>query len=351
MDVSSPERIILRKITVASIFFIFLLLTSINNIKSQTIGKNYALLVAGLGGEIQYSEKFITYLENSRNALINNFKFPEANVVVLAEPLHQSKSFVNGISNAENIRNEIIAISQKVTEFDNIFIFLFGHGNYDGKNAKLNIPRRDLNDLDYANLLNHFKTNRLVFVNTACSSSPFSKVLSGPNRIIITATNRPTQRTLTVFPEYFVAGLTGAAADLDKNGKLSVLELFKYSAEHTSRHFLDNNHLPTEYAMIEDTGDRRAFRLNELDDSNDGNLAALTFFKNRFIELASGGTTVKDSIYFTLLKEQEGFEAEIVKLKSSKENYDENEYYSKLEALIVKLANLNDQLDNLKEKK
>ena len=189
-----------------------------------------------------------------------------------------------------------------------------------------------------------------MFVNTASSIFPFTKVLSGTIRVIITATNRPTQRLITVFPEYFVKGLSDPAADLDKNGALSILELFKYSADHTSRYYSDNNHLATEFAVIEDTGDRKAFRLNELEDSNEGSLAALTYFKSRYSHLAKGVSSSSDSLTSARVKELEIIELEIAELKSVKQTYDENEYYSKLEKLMIRLTKISQQLDSLKVK-
>jgi hypothetical protein len=49
-----------------------------------------------------------------------------------------------------------------------------------------------------------------------------------------------------------------------------------------------------------------------------------------------------------LLAEKEEVELAIAKLKSHKDQYDEQEYYSKLEQLLVQLAGLNEQIEKIK---
>jgi len=314
-------------------------------LRTQTAGKKYALLIGGLGGEARYSEKFYQFLSDSRKALVENFHFLPENVMVLAEPRYQNETWINGISSADEIRKMFIYFSERMTQDDNIYIILFGHGNYDGRNAKVNIPRRDLNDEDFAELLDTLKANRIVFINTASVSFPFIKTLSSRNRIIITATNRPTQRNVTVFPEYFVQGLTDPDSDLDKNEDLSVLEIFMYASQQTGRFYSDNNHLATEFAMLEDTGDKRAFRESELKNSGEGILAGVTYLRRRVHIAASGESAQQDSVLSNLLKEKEKVELEIARLKNRKDRTNEQAYYEKLEALLVRLARLNDRLE------
>ena len=331
-------------------FFTYLLLVLIivagnDALGIQTAENRYALLIGGLGGESRYSEKFYQLLADSRKALVDDFHFPPNNVMVLAEPRYQNETWINGTSSADQIRKMFVYFSERLTQNDHIYIILFGHGNYDGKNAKVNIPRHDLNDEDFAELLDMLKANRIVFINTASASYPFIQKLSSRNRIIITATNRPTQRNVTVFPEYFIQALTDPASDLDKNGDLSVLEIFNFASQKTGRFYSENNHLATEFAMLEDTGDKRAFRESELQNSGEGILAGVTYLRRQGHIAASGESVKQDSILINLLKEKEQIELEIARLKNQKDRFDEQVYYEKLEALLVRLAKINDRLE------
>ena len=317
---------------------------------SQTPGQNYALLIGGLGGEERYSQEFFSYLKETYDVFTNKFKLAPENIRVLTEQAYANEPFIYGVSTAENIKDSFRYFAGKITNNDDIYIILFGHGNFDGKNSKLNIPRRDLSEVEYAELIESLNGRRVIFVNTASSSFPFIKYLSSINRIVITATSSPTQRNLTVFPEFFVKGLSDADADLDKNDKLSVLELFKYASQRTERYFSEEDHLATEYAILEDTGDREGFRVNELEQNGEGLLAEVTYINRQVLASSLPELMQKDSTVVNLIKEQEELELRIAKLKKDKSNFKETEYYTKLEELLVKLAQITERLEKKKDK-
>ena len=87
------------------------------------------------------------------------------------------------------------------------------------------------------------------------ASFPFLEHLAGPQRIVITATDSVAQRFDTVFPEYFVRALTDPAADLDKNGRVSVWEAFAAASMGVRRYYTQRGQLATERALIDDNGD------------------------------------------------------------------------------------------------
>ena len=70
---------------------------------------------------------------------------------------------------------------------DTVFIVLIGHGTFDGKIAKFNLPGPDMTPADFAPLLKKFASRRLVFVNTSSSSAPFVEALSGEGRTVVAA--------------------------------------------------------------------------------------------------------------------------------------------------------------------
>jgi len=199
---------------------------------SQTTANNYAILIGGLGGGSEYSEKFQQYLLDTWKTLVQEFKFPQENIIVLSESGPEDEGFINDISTMENIIKHFEYLSEKIGPDDNLFILLFGHGSFDGKSAKLNIPRKDLTDKEYAELVDKITASRIVFINTASASAPFIEHLSAPGRIVITATKSGTQKNQPLFAGYLVEALQNAASDLDKNGNLSVL---KYLNLHRKR--------------------------------------------------------------------------------------------------------------------
>ncbi len=306
---------------------------------AQDAGTRYALLIAGLGGDPAYTDRFGDYLNETRSLLVNRYGMPGDQVYVLGENALAGRPFVDDVSTAENVRSYFDRLSRRATPDDHVYVILFGHGSYDGARARLNIPRRDLDDADFGELLDGLDAGRIVFVNTASASGPFAESLSGPDRVVITATATGTQRDETVFPRYFIEGLRSADADLDKSGGVSVLELFRYAAGEAARSFDAGGQLATEHAMLHDGGDGAAARFDKVDGSGQGALASVTFLRPLDV-LAD-----VDEADRPLLREREALQRSIAELRAGKAGMNEEAYYAELEQLLVRLAELNERLE------
>ncbi len=307
--------------------------------EAQEAGSRYALLIGGLGGDASYTERFGGYLDETRSALVEHFGIPADHVTVLAENLLVDRPFVDDVSTAENIREAFARLSAAATPDDHVYVILFGHGSYDGARAQLNIPRRDLTDADYADLLDGVDAGRIIVINTSSASGPFAATLSSPDRIILAATATGTQRDETVFPRFFVEALRSPDADLDKSGGLSVLELFRFTADEVARSFVATGHLATEHAVIDDDGDGEPTRFDRLDNGADGALAAVTYLRP---PASMAAVSEADR---PLLRERESLQREIADVKSRKASMPEDAYYDALEEVLLELARLNERLD------
>ena len=307
---------------------------------AQDAGTRYALLVGGLGGNPTYTEQFGTYLGETRALLVDRYGIQEDQVHVLGENAVVDRSFVDDVSSSDNIRSYFDRLSRQVTPDDHVYVILFGHGSYDGARTQLNIPRRDLDDEDFGALLDGLDAGRIIFINTASASGPFTQTLSGPDRIVITATATGTQRDETVFPRYFIEALRSVDADLDKSGGLSVLEVFRYASGEAARAFEAAGQLATEHALLEDSGDGEGVRHDEIDGSSEGALASITFLRPPDV-LAN-----VDEADRSLLRERETLQRSIAGLKSRKSEMDDDAYYAELESLLVQLAQLNERLES-----
>lgn len=330
------------KAILLAIMFVFLLFSQ--GLEAQSMSQRYALLISGLGGTEEHRVKFHQYLEDTREILTDRFQFSEDNIVVLADTQSPGETFIDGISNAENIRKVFSDLSGKMTPQDDLFVILFGHGSYDGQNAMLNIPRQDLKDVEYAALLASLDAHRIVFINTASCSGPFVEVLSAPNRVIITATRSGGERLETVFPLYLVSAMRESGADLDKNDELTLLEVFDYASQSTMKYYTGKEQLATEHALLEDTGDRIGTRIEELSESDEGKLASTVYLLRPTSLLAVSAT---DSTTIRLLQEKDQVNGEIYQLRAEKDNYQEYIYFNRLEPLFVRLARINDALERL----
>ena len=306
---------------------------------AQVDHDRHVLLIGGLGGEPAYQDRFASYLAETRASFENRFGIPAANVTVLAEESVADRPFVSDVSTAENIRSAFDRLADDLSPDDHLYVILFGHGSFDGTHARLNIPRRDLDDADYAALLDEISAGRIIVINTSSASGPFASALSAPDRILISATATGTQRDETVFPQFFVEALKSDAADLDKSGGISVLEAFRFAAEEVARSFEAAGQLATEHAVLDDDGDGEPTRFDRLDDGTDGALAGVTF-----IRPAAALANISEADR-PLLRERETLHREIADLKNRKAAMSEDAYYAALEEVMLRLARLNERLD------
>lgn len=304
-------------------------------VSSANAQERYALIIGGLGGAPEQTSRIASHLENTYNALVGPLGFENEHVTVLAERALAGGEYVHGESTAENIRGHFAELSNDLAPEDELYILLFGHGSYDGEQSALNIPRRDLSGNDYAALADDLQVNRSIWICTMSASGPFIQALSAPERIVITATRTGTQRNQTIFPEYLIEALVEPAADLDRDGNLSLREVFQYTAEQTARHYEHDGHLATEHSLLDDNGDREGTRVEMLDESTDGFAAGVTWLKRSQM-------LVGDPI---LVSERTTLEGQIALLKARKRELEVNTYYAELETLFIALARLNERIE------
>lgn len=331
--------------------FAFLLLVSAPGMRlhAQEGSSRHALLIAGLGGTPEYTSQYHTWLFETRKALIDRFMFAPEDITVLADSKSDEEAFIDDISSADNITAAFDSLAEAVTARDDVYIILFGHGSYDGKNAMLNIPRQDMKDIDYAELVNAIDAHSIVFINTASCSAPFITHLSAPGRIVITATKSATERNETIFPEFLAEALNSETADRDKNGDLSLLEVFNHAAELTARWYEDSGHLATEHPVMDDTGDRHGFGVLDLAENGEGDYAGALFLLDRSRVMASAIASTNDAELAGLFDEQLQVTQDISRLKADKSQYPETEYYSMLEPLLIRLARITGEIEDRRE--
>lgn len=317
----------------------FMLLVSSNVLYAQETENRYALLIGGLGGSPELTEKFKGYLFETRKALIDGMAMPAENITLLGENSISSASFVDGVATADNIRLQFDALQERVGPADLVLVVLFGHGSFSNGEARLNIPRRDLSQHDFASLVDGLDASRIVFVNTGSASAPFVEALSGNNRMVITATRTGSQKNETSFPRFMVESLTSPATDRDKDGRISVKEVFEYAAERTDQMFADNGNLATENALLDDNGDQEGSRLEELENGADGHLASITYLSG---DSATSGVLAERAGSTAWQLEKSEVELAIANLKSRKASMDADVYYAELETLFVQLARGNE---------
>jgi hypothetical protein len=162
-----------------------------------------------------------------------------------------------------------------------LWIVLIGHGTWNGATANFNLAGPDVSAKELDQWLSSVSRPTIV-INGASCSSPFIDRLSGPDRVIVTATRSGSEQNYTRFRETIASAFGDPAADLNHDEAVSVREAFIKAVAETEAFYRSQGRLVSEHALLDDNGDRRGSSAELLtgkqtpkgDEVIDGDLAA-----------------------------------------------------------------------------
>jgi hypothetical protein len=290
-----------------------------------TAQERYAVIVSGATGGTPYAEQYAGWTVALSETLVGRLGFQRERVSVLSETADPQQA-----ATAANVRRAFAALASAVERDDLLFVMLIGHGTFDGADAKFNLVGPDLEAAEWASLFEGIR-GRVVFVNGAAASFPFIERLSAPNRIVLSATGSPAERFATVFPAYFVAAFGEPAADIDKNGRVSIWEAFAWAAAGVRRYYRERGQLATERALLDDDGDGQG--REAAGQGTDGALASRTY-----LDRPDPGAAPTDEVLVDLLLQQASLAAEVEELQVKRAFMSAGEYAREFERVMVALA-------------
>ena len=297
--------------------------------------RTHLLIVSGLGGEPKYSEQFRNWGLALADVARKRYGMPDSEVVYLAEEGAKDVR-IAGVSTKVNVEGTLSRFAKNAGPGDAIVIVLIGHGSGSQDESKISLPGPDMSARDFAKDLAAFKTQQVGFVDLTSASGDMLPLLSAPNRVIITATKSSFERNESVFVKYFVAALTGDGADIDKDGRVSLLEAYRYAVTETKRYYDDNGRLQTEHAQLDDDGDKKGTAEPDMRVAiGDGALARRIFLGGGVFASMAGAN---DPRLASLYKERFTLEGRIDELKKRKTSMSADAYDDALETLLVELA-------------
>jgi len=282
--------------------------------------QTHLLVVVGVGGSPDHVKRFHGYGASIVDAATKG-GLPAAQITYLADRPEETTG-ADARSTRDNVSKALSDLASKAGANDEIFIVLIGHGAFDGKQGTFNLGGPDLTADDYATLLGAFKTQRIVFVNTASSSGAFLAPLAGPARTIVTATRTGGERNETRFAEHFVTAWNTESADSDRNGRISVQEAFEYARLNVEASYKQTGHIPTEHPT--------------LDDSSEGKLASTQYLtppRSRSTAMASADPKLQK-----LVAQQDELQQQIDRHRLMKDRMEATAYEAELERLLTELA-------------
>jgi hypothetical protein len=233
------------------------------------------------------------------------------------------------------------ALDSRSTGTEPLWIVLIGHGSFDGKEAKFNLRGPDVTDAEFSTWLAAIK-RPIAVIDCASASAPFLNKLSGPDRVVITATKSGSEQNFARFGEYLAEAIADPSADLDKDGQVSLLEAFLVASSRTAEFYKSKARLATEHSLIDDNGDHLG--------------TPAEFFQGvRAIRKAKDGTTPdglrahqlplipsdrERAIPPEIRQKRNQIELALAALRDQKTKLKEDDYYARLEPLMLELARI-----------
>ena len=268
------------------------------------------IIVSGLGGNPEYDEQFMQFgdtLAESAKQLIDD----EADVVLLQGEQATKQAILDAISQQQ----------QRAAE-DSVKIFLLGHGSFDGNEYKFNIPGPDLTGTELIEALNELPESQQLLVLATSASGALFEPLQAAHRVVITATKNGRERNAVKFTEHLVTGLADPAADIDKDETISAQELFQYAERAVEKYYENEKLLASEHSRL--SGE-----------------SAATFELARYGSLLVNQTDISEE----LITQRKEISARIASLRNQKSDLTEDDYFDRLQTLMLELATVQRAID------
>ena len=303
---------------------------------TETDGRADLVIVVGAGGEASYGEIFTQWA----TMLQDVGEEAQARVTLLG-PLPPDDS---EDSLKDHFQKKLVELSAQTTE--PLWIALIGHGTFNGRNAKFNIAGPDFSSKELADWLEPVK-RPVAIMNTSSASAPFLNALSGPNRVVLTATRDGFELNFARFGSYLVRALGSSESDLDKDGQTSLLEAFIMASRQVDEFYNIEGRLASEHALLDDTGDKkgipadwfkgvRPVKKPEGKAKPDGRVAAqFHLIENALESLMSP----------EIKQRRDELEQAIFELRDHRDDMEEGAYFERLEALLIPFAELYESLE------
>ena len=293
--------------------------------------KVFLLIVVGLGGDPETAKTFHRW-SNTLAESSERLGVPAERLVHLVGEAVEGDARVSGRSTRDEVTKALTRFAAEAGPEDLVFITLIGHGQWDGRAAKFNMPGPDMGPEDFEPLLKKLRSKQVVVVNTASSSGPFLEALSAPGRTLVSATRSGAEHYTTLFGGFFVDALSSPTADADKNKRISVLEAFQFAKAEVTRAYEREGLLATEHPLLDDDGDRKG-SAEPTPTGADGKVAAVLSLGD-----ASNDGLPSDPKLRALHLERRELERRVESLRLLKDSMEPARYTSELEKLVTAVA-------------
>ena len=288
--------------------------------------RTYYVIVAGLGGEPDYEQRFTAAATDLDRVLRS------------AGPAVHVDTLKGAQATAVQFRETIDRVATEASPDDDFALILIGHGSFDGAEYKFNLLGPDLTAAEIAQMCDRIRARRQLIVDTTSASGGALQAFERPGRAVIAATKSGTEKNATVFARYWVEALEDPSADTDKSDSVSAMEAFRYATEKTAAFYEAEKRLATEHAVFNDLGHGEPVR-----EAANGQGMMLSSFM--LLRLGTTQLAANNPAKRALLDKKEALEQKIDILKYQKAAMDPADYKKQLMDALVELAKVQDDLD------
>jgi hypothetical protein len=311
------------------------LLTILTVSSAPADDRTCVVIVVGVPGTPEYASEFGAWAESWKTAAAKGG----------ADPIEIGLGDAAGSSDRDRL-NAVLA-ERSAAAKEPLWLVLIGHGTFDGREAKFNLRGPDVTDLDLAKWLDPIR-RPVVVIDCTSASAPFLNRLSRANRIIITATRSGSEVNYSRFGHYMSEAIADPKADLDKDGQVSLLEAYLSASHRVDDYYRTRSQLASEHALLDDNGDRlgtppdwfRGVRATRR--AKDG--APPDGIRAHQMHLIPSDRERK--IPAEVRHRRDELELAIAALRDQKGKLGDDEYYKRLEPLMLDLGRLYRQADS-----
>ena len=273
---------------------------------APTVGATTHMLVAvGLGGEPEYEAAFAE--QGSQAAA--RATATGAQVALLTGPA----------ARREGIRDAVAEIMAAAEVGDAVVVHLIGHGSYDDEHYRFNVPGPDPTAAELAEWLRPSPAERLAILATSASGAAVEP-LQAAGAAVVAATRDGGEKNAVVFGRFWTEALADPGADTNKDGRIAADEAFRFAARAVADYYERLGRIATEHPRLE--GSATAYILAALE-RVDPDLP---------------------SAFAHLVAQADALSREVEALKAEKAELSEDDYFSRLQELLLRLAHVERQL-------
>jgi hypothetical protein len=288
-------------------------------------GRASVIVVVGAPGTAEYGGRFAGWAERWKQACAK----ADAHLTVV------------GLDAGGSDRQRLADLlgQEAVRPRGDLWLVLLGHGTFDGRTAKFNLRGTDVSADELAKWLGPIHRS-LVVIDATSASAPFVKALSGPDRVIITATRSGREQNVTRFGGVLADTIADPQADLDKDGQTSLLEAFLVAARRVDASYTEAGLLATEHALLDDNGDGLGTGAGIYQGLHPAKVEGGPVDGRRAHQLSLVPSEPEKAMPPELRRRRDQLELQVLQLRDGRSKLSDDEYYRRMEPLVLELSRL-----------